>query len=46
MDRFPAKPPGEDAGAEERALRRKAILLTAVGALLIVLAVLDDWPAV
>jgi hypothetical protein len=46
MDHFPAKSPGQNAGAQERALRRKAFLITAVGALMMVLAVLDDWLAV
>jgi hypothetical protein len=46
MDHYPAQPSGENLGAEEKTLRRKGIVLAVVGALLIVLAVLDGWPVV
>jgi hypothetical protein len=47
MDLSPLRPPpGENLGAEERALRRKGIVLAVIGALLMALAVLDGWPAV
>jgi hypothetical protein len=44
MDRSHVRHPGEDFGAEERAPRRRGIILTVVGALLMILAVLDGWP--
>ena len=46
MNHYPAQPSGENLGAEEKTLRRKGIVLAVVGALLIVLAVLDGWPVV
>jgi len=46
MDHYPAQPSGENLSAEEKTLKRKGIVLAVVGALLIVLAVLDGWPVV
>jgi hypothetical protein len=46
MEHYPVQTSGENLGVEEKTLRRKGIVLAVVGALLIVLAVLDGWPVV
>lgn len=45
MDRSPIHSPDENLGAEGKVLRRKGFVLAVIGALLMVLAVLDGWPA-